>query len=607
MEENKNDVSIKEMELLVKEIGSGIIALRADRTGLKQELDKYNGRIYEEESNEIKRLKADLEQVEQEIVLKESEIERIQDVAVAKNDIDKKLDEINVSQETILGNYESTKKLLLVQRQERMASLISETEDSLTRLYKTMEQLNNELEKYKAKNFEQGIEELNGDLEKIKPEIEFTQQRLSDLKSETFFLDGVDNKLSQLENDYRNSLKDNNEMKQRLLKEKQAQNDIAEELMDKYNIRERYKNELSKEEDNSIDNSNMPDWMKELEKDDLGGGKTSNSTKSIETNTVQTNEERVESGVAENGSLTKGTIILPESRKQEPVQQNDLETIEPENVIEPEPEMVEEQVNNEVPENMRNRLNSVRLTFESGYPEYEVSYNDKNGVPQFTIISDIEPRSMTMKEKQVYKKSIYSSHTRNLLGVDVGIIGALRELDEKNGSTSQLGYQYLYYLLRDLIRNNKEKGENDIDIIYDLSDIKNSELSLRDRLTISRIAAKSQRLGAAEYIPAPNKIRDFFRGFKQKVLPEGNFEKVGNYAIDDLGDEKGFDMNVFLKQQEQAKGSELTEEEKENFMARYNENKENAWKEELKVDTEPLPQQRQTQNGEVQEKEEETR
>ena len=197
MEENKNDVSIKEMELLVKEIGSGIIALRADRTGLKQELDKYNGRIYEEESNEIKSLKADLEQVEQEIVLKESEIERIQDVAVAKNDIDKKLDEINVSQETILGNYESTKKLLLVQRQERMASLISETEDSLTRLYKTMEQLNNELEKYKAKNFEQGIEELNGDLEKIKPEIEFTQQRLSDLKSETFLLDGVDNKLSQ--------------------------------------------------------------------------------------------------------------------------------------------------------------------------------------------------------------------------------------------------------------------------------------------------------------------------------------------------------------------------------------------------------------------------
>lgn len=51
----------------------------------------------------------------------------------------------------------------------------------------------------------------------------------------------------------------------------------------------------------------------------------------------------------------------------------------------------------------------------------------------------------------------------------------------------------------------------------------------------------------------------------------------------------------------------MTEEEKENFMARYNENKENAWKEELKVDTEPLPQQRQTQNGEVQEKEEETR
>ena len=481
-----------------------------------------------------------------------------------------------------------------------MASLISETEDSLTRLYKTMEQLNNELEKYKAKNFEQGIEELNGDLEKIKPEIEFTQQRLSDLKSETFFLDGVDNKLSQLENDYRNSLKDNNEMKQRLLKEKQAQNDIAEELMDKYNIRERYKNDLSKEEDNSIDNSNMPDWMKELEKDDLEGGKTNNSTKSIETNTVQTNEETVESGVAENGSLTKGTIIVPESRKQEPVQQNDLEAIEPET------EMVEEQVNNEVPENMRNRLNSVRLTFESGYPEYEVSYNDKNGVLQFAIISDIEPRYMTMKEKQVYKKSIDPNHRRDLLGVDVGIIGALNEIDKQNGGTSWLGYQYINYL-KDLIRNDKEKDENDIDIIYDLSNIKDSELSLRDRLTIGRIAAKSQRLGTAEYIPAPNKIRDFFRGFKQKELPEGNFEKVGNYAIDDLGDEKEFDMDIFLKQQEQAKGVALTKEEKENFMARYNANKEKIWKEELKVDTEILPKQEQIQNGEQKEREEETR
>ena len=235
-----------------------------------------------------------------------------------------------------------------------------------------------------------------------------------------------------------------------------------------------------------------------------------------------------------------------EPQQQEPQQQEPQQQEPQQQEPQPqEPQQQEPQLS-DVPENMRNRLNSVRLTFESGYPEYEVSYNDKNGVPQFTIISDIDPRPMTMKEKQVYKKSIDPNYKRDLLGVDVGIIGALRELDEQNGGTSQLGYQYLYYL-RDLIRNDKEKGENDIDIVYDLSDIKDSELSLRDRLTISRIAAKSQRLGTAEYIPAPNKIRDFFRGFKQKVLPEGNFEKVGNYAIDDLVDEKGFDMNVFLK------------------------------------------------------------
>ena len=135
-------------------------------------------------------------------------------------------------------------------------------------------------------------------------------------------------------------------------------------------------------------------------------------------------------------------IMLMLDAKQKERQENDLSQQQEPQQQEPqqqEPQQQESQFS-EVPENMRNRLNSVRLTFESGYPEYEVSYNDKNGVPQFTIISDIDPRSMTMKEKQVYKKSIDPNHKRDLLGVDVGIIGALRELDEQNGGTSQLGY-----------------------------------------------------------------------------------------------------------------------------------------------------------------------
>ena len=53
----------------------------------------------------------------------------------------------------------------------------------------------------------------------------------------------------------------------------------------------------------------------------------------------------------------------------------------------------------------------------------------------------------------------------------------------------------LYSWAEDYFNYDKEKDENDIDIIYDLSNIKDSELSLRDRLTIGRIAAKSQRLG----------------------------------------------------------------------------------------------------------------
>ena len=67
-------------------------------------------------------------------------------------------------------------------------------------------------------------------------------------------------------------------------------------------------------------------------------------------------------------------------------------------------------------------------------------------------------------------------------------------------------------------------------------------------------------------------------------------------------------MDTFIEQQESVQGRRLTQEEKDRLMDTYYDAKErNAWKEELKVDTEPLPQQEQAQNGEPQEREEETR
>ena len=406
-----------------------------------------------------------------------------------------------------------------------------------------------------------------------------------------------------------------------LLGQRKNNNDMAEDLMKKYNIREI--SELSEVDetlstsDNKeiiIDNklgdvsdkkkspqdvmwSILSEWSKD--------GKIDIPSKKEES---QPQEEVLEPELTEQEPVTQAPIVVPEAREQKPEERTEPKTTMPEDIEEQEQEIVqEEQINNEVPANMRNRLNSVRLTFESGRPEYEILYNDENGELQFEIISDVEPRSMTDKEKQVYKQSIEPKHKRDLLGVDVGIIVALHELDEKNGGTSQLGHQYLYYL-KDLISNNKERGENDIDIIYDLSNIKKSNLSLGERLSISRIAAKSERLGTAEYIPAPNKIRDFFRNFRQKKLPSGNFEKVGHYAIDDFANYEGFDMDTFIEQQESVQGRRLTQEEKDRLMDTYYDAKErNAWKEELKVDTEPLPQQEQTQNNEPQEKEEETR
>lgn len=645
MEENKNDVSTKEMRLLIQEIGKGLYSLRSDRSGLRKELEKYNDRSYVEGDEEVKQLEEDLSRVTDEISLKEQEIKSVQEVALAKQNIDKRLSEVNELQSKIVNDYEKTKKQLLIQKQEEKAALISEAEASLANLRKTRDQLNSELENYRAKNFEQGISELEGDLGKILPEIEAKEQRLSNLQSGTFYQEGIDDRLSQLEDDYKNSLKDNKDIKQSPLKEKQAQNDIADGLMNKYNIRERYKDELSEERADSLEASSMPDWMEELDKDDLQGSKESNSPKTteevmeeqrrmLESNlpgwmkdeeidrqnyeqqkpeetTVPVQEEVAEPEPQEEETVTQTPIIVPEARGQELEEQREPEHTEPAVVEETEQEIVqEEQINNEVPANMRNRLNSVRLTYKSGRPEYEISYNDGNGKLQIETISDIEPRAMTDKEKQVYKQSIEPKHKRDLLGVDVGIIVALHEVDERNGGKSQLGYQYLYYL-RDLISNDKERGENDIDIIYDLSDIKDAKLSLRDRLTISRIAAKSERLGTAEYIPAPNKIRDFFRSFRQKKLPSGReqtLEEFGHDAVDDLANEKGFDMDTFLEQQESVQGEKLTQEEKDRFMDTYYDAKErNAWREELKVDTEPLPQQEQTQNDEAQEREEEAR
>ena len=95
MEENKNDVSTKEMRLLIQEIGKGLYSLRSDRSGLRKELEKYNDRSYVEGDEEVKQLEEDLSRVTDEISLKEQEIKSVQEVALAKQNIDKRLSEVN--------------------------------------------------------------------------------------------------------------------------------------------------------------------------------------------------------------------------------------------------------------------------------------------------------------------------------------------------------------------------------------------------------------------------------------------------------------------------------------------------------------------------------
>ena len=118
MEENKNDVSTKEMRLLIQEIGKGLYSLRSDRSGLRKELEKYNDRSYVEGDEEVKQLEEDLSRVTDKVSLKEQESKSVQEVARAKQNIDKMLSEVKELQSKIVKDYEKTKKQLLIQKQE---------------------------------------------------------------------------------------------------------------------------------------------------------------------------------------------------------------------------------------------------------------------------------------------------------------------------------------------------------------------------------------------------------------------------------------------------------------------------------------------------------
>ena len=186
MEENKHVVSMKEMTLLIQEIGKGLIQLRNDRKGLRQEINKYEGRDSEEAQKEVKQLEEELLQVNGEIDEKEQEIRTVQEIALAKLNIDEKISDAESEHIKMTNEYEKQKQELLRQRQEQKMTLITETETGLNSLRTSREQLNNELENYRNKNFEQGIKELEGDLVKIDEEIGLKEQKLNSLQAGEF-------------------------------------------------------------------------------------------------------------------------------------------------------------------------------------------------------------------------------------------------------------------------------------------------------------------------------------------------------------------------------------------------------------------------------------
>ena len=170
-----------------------------------------------------------------------------------------------------------------------------------------------------------------------------------------------------------------------------------------------------------------------------------------------------------------------------------------------------------------------------------------------------------------YKVAMKLSPRFNISYFDDNIREILLAKDREyisNNRNSHLYYEYTKFINDSLTYNKKRKN---INILYELDGLDDTDLSFTQKALIKRIARNASRNDIAEYIKPRSKIKEFFKRMTQKRLKEGETEREisTEEIIKDLGNEPGFNINEFIKQQEEKIGRPISLEEQKDIVKQY--------------------------------------
>ena len=404
--------------------------------------------------------------------------------------------------------------------------LIQEINKSIESLNHDKAQLTEELQKYQGRDEASGKAEFENDLSKINREL---NERKSDLeKAENINKSkaAIDNEEKDFEKDY-----------QKLLKEKDEYEAAIKELEGK----KVFENGVL------VNTKEQQEYEQDLSKINM-------SLKKFEDLKEQHKKELEEPSATIEGLLEKYHIREKYKKElgNEPLNVSQQPIGEPKKK-----EKTKVIYSNSQPTKMPSKdmnqpknIENITCSIIEGKLVYTIVGLNEKG-EQFTIAKEAKPRKISPREKRDILKSVDKYGLKN---VDLQLYRILK--NDKDFRNTELAYDYLNQV--DRLTEIDDKDNGDMNIIYNLQNIRSANLNIKQKRQIKALAKRNEKNNIAEYIKPTSKISKLFGRFKQKLLTAGTEkkqEKVEELSREDmiystykdLSQEEGFDFNQFCK------------------------------------------------------------
>ena len=520
--------------------------------------------------------------------------------------------------------------------------LIQEINKSIQSLNQNKDQLIEELKKYEGRYGALEKAEFEQDLSKIDSELESRRLDLAKIETRREIMAQIREVQEKEEADYQKLLKEREECKAEIngladkrefvngalgpveeqhkleqelekmnasiakmnkLKE-QHKNDlnehtaVIEELLKKYNIREKYKSELHSEQDVPAPETKQPEEAKSIE---VPSEENKETTPVIDDTQKDNKTEQAETikteGSAENEQPHKETdasdvlksidksledlknpnaqkaqtnrVVVPKSV--EPKQQSSKEpkvakqettitiqepkesTTEQKEPINPSTQTTEptqkttdgqtqeESITVEPEEfftSAPKKIQNITCSVIDGKLVYTISGIYEDG-KQFSVDKETTPNKLTRQEKRSLAKKMDKYGIEN---IDPQIYRILREDPLFRNTGLLVDYMEQINRLSSIDNNSKE---DDMKICYDLQDLRSAKFGFLQKSQIKSIARRNYLEEIAEYIKPKSRFKTFMDRMKQKLLPTGNGSKENEYVEakkDEIITKQGEDM-----------------------------------------------------------------